>query len=63
MADARILMTVQRDGYWDGQYPHAGDTILVDPEHVEVLTGAGFAVVTPAPADAPRGAKGSKHAR
>jgi hypothetical protein len=61
MADARIPMIVQRDGYWDGQYPHAGDTILVDPDHVEALTVAKFAVVTPAPVE--RVAKGSKHGR
>jgi hypothetical protein len=62
MADARIPMIVQRDGYWDGQYPHAGDTILVDPDHVEALTVAKFAfVVTTAPVE--RVAKGSKHGR
>jgi hypothetical protein len=63
MADARIPMIVQRDGYWDGQYPRAGDTILVDPDHVEALTVAKFAVVTPAPLEPARVAKGSKHGR
>jgi hypothetical protein len=63
MADARIPMIVQRDGYWDGQYPHAGETILVDPEHVEALTVAKFAVVTPTPVEPARVAKGSKHGR
>jgi hypothetical protein len=63
MADARIPMIVQRDGYWDGQYPHAGDTIFVDPEHVEALTVAKFAVVTPPPVEAARVTKGSKHGR
>ena len=58
MTAARIAMTVQRDGYWEGQYPRVGDTILVDPEHVETLVTAQFAIVTPPV----RVAKGSKHA-
>jgi hypothetical protein len=61
MTDARIPMIVQRDGYWDGQYPHAGETILVAPDHVEALTVAKFAVVASPPADPVRVAKGSKH--
>lgn len=61
MSDARIAMIVQRDGYWDGQYPRAGETILVDRDHVETLAAAGFAVVLPP--EAPRLAKGSKHGR
>ena len=51
-------MIVQRAGYWEGQYPRVGDTILVDPEHVETLVTAQFAIVTPPV----RVAKGSKHA-
>jgi hypothetical protein len=59
MADARIPMIVQRDGYWDGQYPRAGDTIAVDPGHVATLELAGFAVrQAPEPR---RETKGSKH--
>jgi hypothetical protein len=60
-----IPMTVQRGGYWDGQYPQPGDTILVPPEHVLALEVAGFAVVTLPPiSEPPRAAtKGSKHGR
>jgi hypothetical protein len=58
----QVTMTVRRDGYWDGQYPRAGDTITVDANHVEQLELAGFA--TRQAADpAPRPAKGSKHGR
>ena len=32
-----VPMTVLRDGYWDGQYPRAGDTITVDPSLVDSL--------------------------
>jgi hypothetical protein len=39
-----ITMTVLRDGYWDGQYAHPGDTITVDDPWVETLEVAGFAV-------------------
>lgn len=63
-------MTVLRAGYWNGEYPRAGDTITVDEEHVQTLELAGFAVrqntggepmaETAAPA---RFAKGSKHGR
>ena len=62
--DERIPMTVQRRGYWDGQYPQPGDTILVPVEHVLALEVAGFAIITPPPiSDPPRPTKGSKHAR
>jgi len=40
----RVLMTILRDGYWDGQYPRAGDTIEVEPGLVEQLEMAGFAI-------------------
>jgi hypothetical protein len=59
----RIAMTVQRDGYWDGQYPRAGDIILVEPEHVPTLELAKFAVVVPSASDAPRTLKEKKHGR
>ena len=39
-----VPMTVLRDGYWDGQYPRAGDTITVDPSLVASLELAGFAM-------------------
>ena len=60
-----VTMTVLRDGYWEGQYPRAGDTITVDAAFVEQLEGAGFAMrqaAAPPAADdpAPRPAKGSK---
>jgi hypothetical protein len=64
-----IAMTVLRAGYWDGQYPRAGDTITVPEEHVQTLELAGFAVRqetagAPLAAGAPvRLAKGSKHGR
>jgi hypothetical protein len=62
-----VTMTVLRDGYWEGQYPRAGDTITVDAALVEQLEGAGFAMrqaAAPSAADpAPRPAKGSKHGR
>ena len=57
-------MTVLRDGYWDGQYPRAGDTITVDPSLVQSLEVAGFAMRTPDPVgSAPKLPKGSKHGR
>jgi len=38
-------MTVRRDGYWDGTYARAGDSITVEDETlVETLEVAGFAV-------------------
>ena len=47
-------MTVRRDGYWDGTYARAGDSITVEDETlVETLEMAGFAVreaVGPSPA-------------
>jgi hypothetical protein len=64
----QVVMTVLRDGYWDGQYPRAGDTITVDDSLVHSLEVAGFAMrqaadpPAAAPA-APRPAKGSKHVR
>jgi hypothetical protein len=60
-------MTVLRDGYWDGQYPRAGDTITVEAHVVEQLEVAGFAmrcaVDALPPRVAPTGATGRKHAR
>ncbi len=57
-----VPMAVLRDGYWNGQYPRAGETITVDASLVEQLEMAGFARrVEPAPLD--RGAKGPKHGR
>ena len=59
-----VTMTVLRDGYWDGQYPRAGDTITVDPALVQSLEIAGFAMrpVVPVEADR-RPPKGQKHGR
>jgi len=42
-----VRMKVLRDGYWDGQYPRAGDTIAVEDKHVEQLEVAGFAMRDP----------------
>jgi hypothetical protein len=62
-----VAMTVLRDGYWDGQYPRAGETITVDADVVAQLEGAGFAMrqtpASPAAEPATRPAKGSKHGR
>jgi hypothetical protein len=41
-----VTMTVLRDGYFDGAYPRAGDTITVDAKLVEQLELAGFATRT-----------------
>lgn len=41
---ALVTMTVLRDGYVNGQYPRAGDTITVDARLVEQLEMAGFAM-------------------
>jgi hypothetical protein len=63
-----VTMTVRRDGYWDGRYARAGDTIAVDDDLVATLEVAGFAVrqdVAPA-ADARPGrrlTKGIDHGR
>jgi hypothetical protein len=59
-----VTMTVLRDGYWDGQYPRAGDTITVDPAVVDpaALEMAGFAVRQPDAPD-PKPPKGQKHGR
>jgi hypothetical protein len=60
----RVAMTVLRDGYYDGLYPRAGDTITVEPGLVEALEVSGFAMrqaaAPPAADPAPRPAKGSK---
>jgi hypothetical protein len=55
-----VTMTVLRDGYWDGQYPRAGDTITVDPAVVDPasLELAGFAIRQAA--DAPDQSKPTK---
>jgi hypothetical protein len=37
-------MIVQRAGYWEGQYPRVGDSILVDLAYVQPLELNGFAV-------------------
>jgi hypothetical protein len=60
-----VSMTVLRDGYWDGQYPRAGDVITVDAGVVESLEIAGFAIrrVEDASVASARVAKGSKHGR
>jgi len=42
-----VKMKVLRDGYWDGAYPRAGDTITVADELVEQLEVAGFAMRDP----------------
>jgi len=64
MDESPIPMIVQRGGYWDGQYPQPGDTILVAPEHVLALEVAGFAtIVRPPESEPPRVPKGSKHGR
>jgi hypothetical protein len=67
MPDAlTVPMEVLRDGYWDGQYPRAGDVIAVPLALADLFELNGFAVrradATEA-APAARGAKGSKHAR
>jgi hypothetical protein len=65
MPDAlTIAMEVQRDGYWDGQYPRVGDVIRVPEPFVEALTRDGFAVVQDQPAaPPPPKKKGSPHGR
>jgi hypothetical protein len=61
MPDAlTIAMDVQRDGYWDGQYPRVGDVIRVPEPFVEALTRDGFAVVRDVAVPTPP-KKGSKH--
>jgi hypothetical protein len=40
----RVSMTVLRDGYYDGAYPRAGDTITVEAGFVEALEVSGFAM-------------------
>jgi hypothetical protein len=63
----RVSMTVLRDGYWDGQYPRAGDVITVEAGLVESLEVAGFAmrcaVDAVPPRTVPTNATGRKHAR
>jgi len=63
----RVSMTVLRDGYWDGQYPRAGDTITVEAALVEQLEVAGFAMRCAVDAIPPRvsatSATGRKHGR
>jgi hypothetical protein len=54
-----VPMTVLRDGYWDGQYPRQGDTIMVEAGLVESLEVAGFAMRCSADARPPRVAPGS----
>jgi hypothetical protein len=39
-----VVMTVLRDGYWNGAYPRRGDTIIVEPEWVKQLEQNEFAV-------------------
>jgi hypothetical protein len=60
-------MTVLRDGYWEGQYPRAGDVITVEAGLVEQLEVAGFAMRCAVDAVPPRvgptAATGRKHAR
>jgi hypothetical protein len=60
-------MTVLRDGYYDGAYPRAGDTITVEAGLVESLEVAGFAmrctVDAVPPRTVPTSATGRKHAR
>jgi hypothetical protein len=62
-----VTMTVLRDGYWNGQYPRAGDTITVEAALVEQLEVAGFAMRCAVDAVPPRGGPtattGRKHAR
>jgi hypothetical protein len=62
-----ITMTVLRDGYWNGQYPRAGDTITVEAALVEQLEVAGFAMRCAVDAVPPRVAATSttwrKHGR
>jgi hypothetical protein len=61
-----VSMTVLRDGYWDGQYPRAGDTITVEARLVEQLEMAGFAmrvIEAPPPRDASTSTPGRKHGR
>jgi hypothetical protein len=64
---AGVLMTVLRDGYYDGAYPRAGDTITVDAGLVEALEVAGFAMRCAGDAIPPRGRAtsptGRKHDR
>jgi hypothetical protein len=63
----RVSMTVLRDGFWDGQYPRAGDTITVEASLVEQLEVAGFAMRCAVDAIPPRvaatSATGRKHGR
>jgi hypothetical protein len=62
-----VRMTVLRDGYWNGAYPRAGDTITVEAGLVESLEVAGFAmrcsVDALPPRVAPSSATGRKHGR
>jgi hypothetical protein len=62
-----VTMTVLREGYFDGAYPRAGDTITVEPGLVEQLEMAGFAMRCAVDAVPPRVAAtqptGRKHAR
>jgi hypothetical protein len=57
----RISMTVLRDGYWEGAYARPGDVIAVDPEWVDALEVAGFAMREAAPTMAGEGRK--RHGR
>jgi hypothetical protein len=57
----RVTMIVRRDGYFDGAYPRAGETITVEAQHVEQLELTGFAMrVTPEPAPRRAGSGRSK---
>jgi hypothetical protein len=55
----QVVMTVLRDGYWDGQYPRQGDTIMVEAGLVDSLEVAGFAMRCSADARPPRVVPGS----
>jgi hypothetical protein len=62
-----VRMTVLRDGYYDGAYPRAGETIIVEGGFVEALEVSGFAMRCAVDAIPPRpvatSATGRKHAR
>lgn len=58
-----IAMTILRDGYWNGQYPRAGDTILVEAGYVESLEVAGFAMRAPDLAKEKPHGKNSAHTK
>ena len=59
-----VRMTVQRDGYFDGTYARAGDTIRVEDDSlVATLEVAGFAVRQGEGPPPGRKGKGVIHAR